>query len=229
MCAEEGRSTAWLQEAAADFDTMVALRSVTRTMWDVPATELWYVDGASYIGTVMIRHELTPQLLREGGNIGYHVVPGQRRRGHATAMLAAACGWCRDLGLTRVLVTCSAANIASRRVIEANAGILDSEDDGVLRFWIAGAPATPLPPHLRDAVEQRAQQGERLVVVGVAGMRSAELAQHNRPRSRANRGGERVVPGEQPSYRGFMCCDQLGGLPAVRTAVRQAGLTRGAA
>src|SRR5215469_2184395 len=142
MCADEGTPTGWLDEAAADFDALVATRSVTRTRWDVPVTELWYVDGACYIGTVMIRHELTPQLLRDGGNIGYHVVPGQRRRGHATAMLAAACAWCRDLGLTQVLVTCSAANIASRRVIQANAGVLDSQDDGVLRYWITSAPPT---------------------------------------------------------------------------------------
>ena len=110
-------------------------------MWDVPVTELWYVDGSCYIGTVMIRHELTPRLRRDGGHIGYHVVPGQRRRGHATAMLAAACAWCRDLGLARVLVTTAADNVASRRVIEANAGVLEGCSDGVLRYWIDLAPA----------------------------------------------------------------------------------------
>lgn len=136
MCAEEGTPTDWLEEAAADFEALVARRSVTRRLWDVPVTELWYVDGPCYIGTVMIRHELTAQLRRDGGHIGYHVVPGQRRRGHATAMLAAACAWCRDLGLTKVLVTCSTGNVASRRVIEANAGVLASDVDGVLRYWI---------------------------------------------------------------------------------------------
>lgn len=136
MCEEEGSPVAWLDEAAADFDALVASRSVTRQRWDVPVTELWYADGPSYIGTVMIRHELTPRLRRDGGHIGYHVVPGERRRGHATAMLAAACAWCRGIGLTRVLVTCKADNVASRRVIEANAGVLEGEADGVLRYWI---------------------------------------------------------------------------------------------
>jgi len=153
MREEEGTPTAWLDEAAADFGALVARRSVTRTMWDVPVTELWYVDGASYIGTVMIRHELTPRLRRDGGNIGYHVVPGQRRRGHATAMLAAACAWCRDHGLARVLVTCNADNVASRRVIEANAGVLESEDAGVLRYWITSAPPTLHDHGWRRSVE----------------------------------------------------------------------------
>ena len=136
MCEEQGTPTAWLDEAAADFGALVARRSVTQRLWDVPVTELWYVDGPGYIGTVMIRHELTAQLRRDGGHIGYHVVPGQRRRGHATAMLAAACAWCRDLGLTKVLVTCTADNVPSRRVIEANAGVLASDADGVLKYWI---------------------------------------------------------------------------------------------
>lgn len=147
MCEEEGTPEDWLDEAAADFGALVARRSAIRLIWDVPVTELWYVDGPYYIGTVMIRHDLTPQLRHDGGHIGYHVVPGQRRRGHATAMLAAACAWCRAHGLLKVLVTCSADNLASRRVIEANSGVLEngtggsdsadgSDSDSVLRYWI---------------------------------------------------------------------------------------------
>jgi predicted acetyltransferase len=136
MCLEDGTATDWLDLAAADFDTLVKVRSVTRRMWGVPVTELWYVDADRYIGTVMIRHELTPELLRDGGNIGYHVVPGERRRGHATAMLATARDFCKDLGLTRVLVTCDRRNLGSRRVIEANAGALEGDSGDVLRYWI---------------------------------------------------------------------------------------------
>ncbi len=52
-------------------------------------------------------------------------------------MLAAAYDWCRGLGLTKVLVTCSADNFGSRRVIEANGGVLESETYDVLRYWIS--------------------------------------------------------------------------------------------
>src|SRR5260370_10713166 len=98
QCADEGTPAEWLDEATRDFEAFVAARVAARLMWDVPVTELWYIDGERYIGTVMIRHELTPELRREGGHIGYHVVPGERRRGPATAMLAAAYYLCRGLG-----------------------------------------------------------------------------------------------------------------------------------
>lgn len=137
MAADEGEpSPFWLPGAAADFEFFVAQRIRTREIWNVPATELWYVDGADYLGTVMIRHALTRQLRHEGGHIGYHVVPGARRRGHATAMLAAACGYCRTDGMTEVLVTCRTGNTGSRRVIEANGGALKEIETGVCHYWI---------------------------------------------------------------------------------------------
>jgi predicted acetyltransferase len=136
MSVEEGSATDWLDQAAADFGALVEARSQLRHMWAVPVTELWYVAGDRYIGTVMIRHELTPELRHEGGHIGYHVVPGERRRGYATAMLASAKDWCKNLGLTRVLLTCDDGNLGSSRVIEANAGVLESNSDGIRRYWI---------------------------------------------------------------------------------------------
>jgi predicted acetyltransferase len=136
LAEEKGDFPAWLPAAEADFMAFVATRAVTQFLWDVPATELWYVDGAEYLGTVMIRHELTPALLADGGHIGYHVVPRHRRRGHATAMLAGACDVCRGRGLTEVLVTCDDTNIGSRRVIEANGGKLAGISSGICRYWI---------------------------------------------------------------------------------------------
>jgi GNAT superfamily N-acetyltransferase len=56
----------------------------------VPATTLWWADGEQFLGRLTIRHRLTPALETIGGHIGYDVRPSARRRGHATAMLAAA-------------------------------------------------------------------------------------------------------------------------------------------
>jgi len=80
---------------------------------------LWYLSGEHYLGTLVIRHELTPQLAELGGNVGYHVVAPWRHQGHATRMLAAGLIECRRLGLDRVLLTCDPENAASRRVIAA--------------------------------------------------------------------------------------------------------------
>lgn len=103
----------------------------------VPATTLWFVEGAEYLGRLAIRHELTPFLLEQGGHIGYDVRPSARRRGHATAMLAASLPFAREIGLERVLVTCDTDNEASRRVIENNGGEFEDQRLNKLRYWIA--------------------------------------------------------------------------------------------
>ena len=101
----------------------------------VPATTLWWADGDEYLGRLTIRHRLTPLLLMAGGHIGYDVRPSARRRGHATAMLAAARPVARGLGIDPVLITCHEDNVASRKVIEANGGVLEDNLGGMLRFW----------------------------------------------------------------------------------------------
>lgn len=101
----------------------------------VPATTMWWADGHDYLGRITIRHRLTPSLLNVGGHIGYDVRPSARRRGHATLMLAAALPVACGLGIDPVLITCDAGNVGSRKVIEANGGVLEDERDGKLRFW----------------------------------------------------------------------------------------------
>jgi predicted acetyltransferase len=103
----------------------------------VPDTLLWYVDGSEWIGRLDIRHRLTPALLEVGGHIGYDVRPSMRRSGHATRMLHDALPMAAELGINPVLVTCHVDNVASRKVIEANGGVLEDERSDRLRFWIA--------------------------------------------------------------------------------------------
>ncbi len=102
----------------------------------VPSTHLWWVEGTVFLGRIHIRHRLTPFLREAGGHVGYHVVPPHRRRGHATAMLAAALPVAEALGIDCLLLTCDADNGASRRVIENNGGLLHDQRDAKLRFWL---------------------------------------------------------------------------------------------
>lgn len=126
----------WLDAAAEDFAAYVAQRRGVHTRWGVPSTVFWYVAGREYLGTLVIRHRLTPELAAIGGHIGYHIVPPWRRLGHATRMLAAALAECRALRLTRALLTCDAANEPSRRVILANGGVPAGRIGREDRFWI---------------------------------------------------------------------------------------------
>ena len=143
-----GAPLAWLDAAAEDFPAYVRERRGVRTRWGVPSTVFWYVAGTDYLGTLVIRHRLTPELARVGGHIGYHVVRPWRRQGHATRMLAAGLAECRALGLDRVLLTCDADNEPSRRVILANGGLPDGRSGHEDRFWI-GVPASPAWPQAR--------------------------------------------------------------------------------
>lgn len=103
----------------------------------VAYTMLWWVEASEYLGRLSIRHELTPALESVGGHVSYDVRPTARRRGHATAMLAASLPVAASLGLPLLLVTCEASNVASRLVIERNGGVPAEPREGSLRYWVA--------------------------------------------------------------------------------------------
>ena len=94
----------------------------------VPHTRFWYIlNELRIIGSVDIRHYLTPNLRDLGGHIGYVIRPEERKKGYATSMLAEAIDEAFRLGIDKLLITAASDNIASRRVVEKNGGILDTE------------------------------------------------------------------------------------------------------
>ncbi|WP_432543969.1 GNAT family N-acetyltransferase [Kineococcus sp. SYSU DK002] len=128
--------TAWVDELIDD-----ARDGSPRPDGFVPSTNLWWVQGDQYLGRVQIRHRLTPFLRDFGGHIGYYVVPRARRRGHATAILAAALPVAAALGIECALVTCDVDNTASRKTIEANGGLFQDQRGPMLRYWVPTGPA----------------------------------------------------------------------------------------
>lgn len=116
-----------------------ALDDTPRPEGWVPGTNLWYIVDSDYVGSVQIRHWLTPALMSFGGHIGYEVRPTARRHGHATRMLALSLPIARSLGIDRALLTCDHTNIASQKVIQANGGEPDTPTALKRRYWIATA------------------------------------------------------------------------------------------
>ncbi|VWX36139.1 GNAT family N-acetyltransferase [Exiguobacterium oxidotolerans] len=102
----------------------------------------WLYDGKQIVGAVNFRHDLNDGLKQIGGHIGYGIRPSARKRGYATEGLRQALEVAKERGLESVLITCSADNIASGRVIEANGGeelepFLKEDGTRVRRFNIS--------------------------------------------------------------------------------------------
>ena len=109
----------------------------------VPSSVRFLMDDGKILGAVSIRHSIDNEFLSTiGGHIGYGILPSERKKGYGKLILKLSLEECKKLGINKVLVTCVDSNIGSKKIIEANGGILENkiffepENEYICRYYI---------------------------------------------------------------------------------------------
>lgn len=142
------REVSMFAEAVKDFGAYLAKVRDYEAGRNLPAgwspyASYWLVlGGRRIVATGSLRYVSTEAVLYEIGHIGYGTRPSERGKGYATAICRLMLEQARRRGMTRVLITCDADNLASARVIEKNGGVLENQVVSRLtgklknRYWV---------------------------------------------------------------------------------------------
>lgn len=80
------------------------------------------------IGSIQLRHFLTPELEKHGGHIGYGIRPSERRKGYGKQQLLLALDEAYNLKIPRVMIICDKDNVPSMKTAISCGGILAYEN-----------------------------------------------------------------------------------------------------
>lgn len=80
------------------------------------------------IGSIQLRHFLTPELEKHGGHIGYGIRPSERRKGYGKQQLLLTLDEACNLKIPKVMITCDKDNVPSRKTAISCGGVLTCEN-----------------------------------------------------------------------------------------------------
>ena len=102
------------------------------------AKSLGYVPGYTYcfvrsednkiVGMINIRYNLTDEMLRDAGHIGYGIRPEERGKGYSKLQLYLGLIKAKELNLDKVMIACYETNEASNKTIKALGGIFERKE-----------------------------------------------------------------------------------------------------
>jgi predicted acetyltransferase len=92
------------------------------------------------IGSIQLRHSLTPELEMHGGHIGYGIRPTERRKGYGRQQLLLVLNEAYNMKISKVMIICDKDNVPSAKTALSCGGILTNENiyEGILQqiYWI---------------------------------------------------------------------------------------------
>ena len=92
------------------------------------------------VGMINVRYDLTEEMYRYLGHIGYCVRKSERQKGYAAEMLRLALKEAKKIGLDRVLLTVDSDKTASIATMKKNGAVLENEVPYLgkitQRYWI---------------------------------------------------------------------------------------------
>jgi Predicted acetyltransferase len=107
-----------------------------------PTSHFWLMDQSHLIGTLRIRHYLTPAVEERAGHIGYDISPQYRGKGYGHQIFALGLIEARRMAIREVLAICSQSNLASRRILEKAGGVIKKRKGGDI-WYLLKEPTRP--------------------------------------------------------------------------------------
>lgn len=100
----------------------------------VPTSHFWLMKQGSLIGTLRIRHYLTPAVEERAGHIGYDIAPSARSQGYGHLILALGLDEAARIGVCDVLAICDENNAPSKKILEKAGGVVTKTKNGEIWY-----------------------------------------------------------------------------------------------